>query len=153
MASGISVSGPSPWPGSNAQLASSTNTMLEAASRSLNTAKTQYEESGASLTGLANGSNADFFLPKAIQGATIAATSDADGKFKLSLEGGKRVAVIAKKDKLAWLIWVNPKKGDQIFLTEKNLNGTQCEACVFNEAQLSSTLAFIPAAFASVQKK
>jgi hypothetical protein len=153
MASSISMSGPSAWPGSNAQLASSTNTMMETASRSLNTAKKQFEESEASLTGLANGSNADFFLPKAIQGATIAATSDADGKFKLSLEGGKRVAVIGKKDKLGWLVWINPKKGDQIFLTDKNLNGTQCEACVFNKTQLSSTLAFIPAAFASVQTK
>lgn len=153
MASSISMSGPSAWPGSNAQLASSTNTMMETASRSLNTAKKQFEESEASLTGLANGSNADFFLPKAIQGATIAATSDADGKFKLSLEGGKRVAVIGKKDKLAWLVWITPKKGDQIFLTDKNLNGTQCEACVFNKTQLGLTLAFIPATFASVQTK
>lgn len=140
------------WPG-NAQLAALRSSLLETASRSIDTAYKQVAESKASLTGLANGSNADFFLPKAIQGATIAATSDADGKFKLSLEAGKRVAVIGKKDKLAWLIWITPKKGDQIFLTDKNLNGTLCEACVFNKTQLSSTLAFIPAAFASVQTK
>lgn len=151
--SSISMAGPSAWPGSNAQLASSTNTMMETASRSLTDAKKSFEESEASLTGLANGSNADFFLPKVIQGAPVAATSDADGKFKLSLDTGKRVAIIAKKDKLAWLIWVTPKKGDQIFLTNKNLNGTQCESCVFNKTQLDSALAFIPAEFSAAQAK
>lgn len=153
MASSMSMPGASAWPGSNASLASATNTMMAESSRAVNGWKQRFKESEASLNGLANGSNVDFFFPKAIQGATIAATSDADGKFKLSLEGGKRVAIIGKKDKLAWLVWVSPKKGDQIFLTDKNLNGTQCDACVFNETQLSSTLAFIPAAFASVQTK
>lgn len=148
MASSISMAGPSAWPGANAQLASSTNSMMETASKSLLNAKKQFQESEAALTGLANGSNADFFLPKAIQGASVAATSDADGKFKLSLEVGKRVAIIGKKDKYAWLIWATPKKGDQIFLTDKNLNGTQCDTCVFSKAELNSTLAFIPAAFA-----
>jgi len=153
MASSISMAGPSAWPNSNAHLASSTNTMMEAASRSLTSAKSTFEETEASLTGLANGSNAGFFLPKVIQGASVVATSDADGNFKISLDAGKRVAIIARKDKLAWLVWVNPKKGDQIFLTNKNLNGTQCENCVFNKAQLDSTLAFIPAAFSAAQIK
>ena len=153
LASSAAISGGSAWPGSYAQLASSANTMMAEVSKSLSNAKTKFEESEASLTGLANGSNDDFFLPKAIQGATIAATSDADGKFKVSLEAGKRVAIISKKDKLAWLVWINPKKGDQIFLTDKNLNGTQCNECVFNKAELNSTLAFIPAAFVAAQTK
>lgn len=152
-ASRIAAAGPSAWPGSNAELASSANTVMKKATKSLTTAEEQYEESRASLAGLADGSNSEFFISKAIQGASIAATSDADGKFKLSLEGGKRVAIIGKKEKLAWLIWMNPKKGDQIFLTDENINGTQCEACVFNKTQLSSTLAFIPAAFAALQAK
>ncbi len=153
MVSSTALTLPSSTPGTDIHMASSATELIGEVSKSLTDAKEKFKESDAALTGLANGSNADFFLPKVIQGSSISATSDADGKFKLSLEAGKRVAIIAKKDKLAWLVWVNPKKGDQIFLTNKNLNGTQCETCVFNKDQLDSTLAFIPAAFSAAQTK
>ena len=136
-----------------AELVAEIEAKLHTATRVYEAAQSQYDESEALLEGLANGSNSQFFLPAAIHGASLAATSDVDGNFKLSLEADKRVAIIGKKKNLTWLIWIQPKKGDQIFLTDKNLNGTQCEACVFNKAQLSSTLAFIPAAFASLQAK
>jgi len=151
--SGILLPCPIFSPDCNAQRASTTNDIIETSHNARTNARKKFEESEAALTGLANGSNADFFLPIAIQGASVAAMSDADGEFKLSLEAGKRVAIIGKKDKLVWLIWMTPKKGDQIFLTNKNLNGTQCDACVFNKSELESTMAFIPAAISSAQTK
>ncbi|NBT48423.1 MAG: hypothetical protein EBT07_11540 [Actinobacteria bacterium] len=153
MAAGASMSFPSVYPGANSALASSTERMLETATTTMREAKEAFSLSESKLSGLETGSNNEFYMPFVIDGSSVAATSDGDGKFKVKLDSGKRIAIVAKKDDLAWLIWVTPKKGDQIFLTEKNLNGTQCELCVFNPTQFTSTLSFLKEAFAAAKEK
>lgn len=150
---GYSMMLPSTWPNNNAYLADSTNKLIEQATTSLKIAKKEFEKSEAALIGLADGSNSDFYLPKVLKGAAVVATSDADGRFTLSFDAEKRVAIVAKKDDLVWFVWINPKKGDQIFLTNKNLNGTKCDNCVFNMHQLNSSLSFISNAIAAVKSK
>lgn len=144
---------PPTWPGSDSQVISSATKMLEASTKLITNAKKSHRESEELLNGLANGSNIDFYLPKVIQNVPFVATSGADGKFMVTLDRDKRVAIIAKKDRSVWLVWVNPKKGEQILLNSNNLNGTQCETCVFNKEHLDTTLAFIPAAITEAQTK
>ncbi|MGQ3052805.1 MAG: hypothetical protein ACT6S0_13555 [Roseateles sp.] len=131
----------------NAGLASSAVETVQAATKSLKAANERAREAKDAVVGLATGRNAAFYVPQATQGNSIVTTSDADGKFKLSLVSGKRVAIVARKDDLSWFVYVTPNKGEQILLTEKNLNGTGCDACVFTRDQLTGPLAFIPATF------
>jgi hypothetical protein len=127
--------------------------MLEMVKTAIREAKEAFASSESKLTGLENGANNEFYVPFDIQGSNVVASSDGDGKFKLQLITDKRVAVVARKDGLSWLIWVSPRKGDQILLTEKNLNGNQYESCVFNPSQLSSSLSFIKEAFSSARER
>lgn len=134
---------------SGSYLASETRSLVTKSSEMLEKSQKDYEEANSEFLGLTSGENSKFYIPVITKGISVATTSDADGKFKLTLENEKRVAIVAKKGDYNWLIWVTPKKDSQIFLTDKNINGTQCNECIFSSSQFNSTLSFIPETLAT----
>jgi len=112
----------------NAQNSQSANTLqstMEAGRKIL-------RDEAAALNGLSTGANPLYFSDK-IDGAVLFAESNADGKFILSLEKGKKVVLVGVKDNLAWAIWLTPDKSKStVTLTNKNLSGSGCSDCVFD---------------------
>lgn len=88
------------------------------------TSEIDAQSSGASL----------IYYTGKIDGAIFATSTNSDGKFKLSLETGKKVALVAVKDnRLAWALWLTPSKSKPtITLSNKNLSGSNCDECIFN---------------------
>lgn len=84
------------------------------------------------LDGLSSGANNLYFSEK-IDGAVLTTASNVDGKFKLSLESGKKVVLVAAKEGFGWALWITPDKSKPtITLSNKNLSGSSCDDCVFN---------------------
>jgi len=95
----------------------------------------------AEIEGLKTGANGKFFYPAGLQGEIQKVTSDADGKYKLTVAKGKRSILAATKDDKYWLIWLDPSKTNgPVLLTNKNLNGTACGECVFTATATPATL-------------
>lgn len=68
-----------------------------------------------------------------LDGAILSTESNSDGKFKISLEKGKKVVLVGVKDDLAWALWLTPDNSKPtITLTNKNLSGSGCSDCVFD---------------------
>ena len=90
---------------------------------------------------LASGAS-NVYLAGKFDGALLATTTNADGKFKLSLDSGKKVALVAIKDDLTWALWITPDKSKPtITLSNKNLTGTRCSECVFTDKVTPKSLA------------
>ena len=90
-------------------------------------------QDSSSLLGLTTGANPLYFTGK-FDGAILSTETNADGKFKLNLEAGKKVVLVAVKDGLTWALWVTPDKSKAtLTLSNKNLSGTECDDCVFSK--------------------
>ena len=126
--------------------------ILNTATASLKGQTALFAKSKHDLDGLGTGANSGFFYADCIQGQTAKTTSDADGRFKLNVDAGERVALVARKDDFYWFLWLAPKKGEPVYLTNKNLNGSDCDACVFSPMAMKGTLSFIAEAVAAAQE-
>lgn len=72
--------------------------------------------------------------------------TDADGKFRLSVPVGQRVAIMAesertvgdKNESYQWIVWATPKKGARLDLTlaNDNLLETKCGDCFVSPVKL-----------------
>jgi hypothetical protein len=117
------------------------NNAINSASAVLSEGRARASDDEAALNGLLTGSNPIYFSEK-IDGAIVSTESNSEGKFKLSLESGKKVVLVAVKDKLAWAMWVTPEKSKPtITLTNKNLSGSECTNCVFNGKETPKSIA------------
>ena len=115
--------------------------LLGSASNVLASGDNKITNMKSELEGLKTGANGKFFYPTELQGEIQKVTSDADGKFKLTVAKGKRRILAATKDDKYWLIWLDPSAiNGPILLTNKNLNGTSCSECVFTVAVTPATL-------------
>jgi len=95
-------------------------------------ARSRANAEAEALAGIDTGANPLYFSEK-IDGAIFSTESNSEGKFKVALENGKKVVLVAVKDNLAWALWVTPDKSrPTITLTNKNLSGSGCNECVFN---------------------
>ena len=119
--------------GAAGALASADN--ANAASRlaaTMSEARSRANAEAEALAGIDTGANPVYFSDK-IDGAIFSTESNSEGKFKVSLESGKKVVLVAVKDNLTWVLWLTPDKSKPtITLTNKNLSGAGCNECVFN---------------------
>lgn len=130
-------------PSTAAYLAGSGQQMGEQAASLLKTTEEELKNSLAELDGLRGWGR--FYYVDTISGAISTTQSDADGKFKIALSKSGRTAIVARKDTHYWLIWVSHEQKGPLLLTDKNLSGTGCVDCIFNDASLASSLSFIKA--------
>lgn len=100
---------------------------------SMNESRSIAAKKSDDLRGISTGANKVYFAGK-IDGAVLSTSTDADGKFKLSVPAGEKVVIVAVKDDLAWALWRIPDKSQPtLTLSNKNLSGTnQCSDCVFD---------------------
>ena len=113
--------------------------------RASNSVVDTLNESGRQLikkaSELASGAS-EIYLGGKFDGAILSTTTNSEGKFKLSLASGKKVALIANKDGMTWALWITPDKTKPtIMLSNKNLAGSKCNECVFTDAISPKTLA------------
>lgn len=117
-----------------------TNPLINSSNETVAMAKAQVEKTNTSIyelktniNGLTTGTNGKFFYSPTISGATQKVSTNADGKFKLSVERGAKVALVASKDNFFWYLWITPDKNTTVLtLSNKNLNGMECPECIFN---------------------
>jgi hypothetical protein len=76
-----------------------------------------------------------------IDGAAQTLSSANDGSFTLSLERGKRYALVAVRGTFTWALWLQADLNAQhISLSEKNMVGSNCAACIFSTDRTPKTL-------------
>lgn len=119
--------------GSYGAMATSSNLMGQAADAVGSSQKT-IDEMKAKIDGLKTGANSSFYYPTNLQGDIQKVASDADGKFKINIPKGKRSVLAAAKDDKYWFILLDPSNvKNPVALTNKNMNGTACNECVFTK--------------------
>lgn len=126
--------------GSYGALATSSMLMNQASAAVSNTEKS-LEESRAEIKGLKSGANSRFYYPTDLKDEIQKVTSNAEGKFTISIPKGTRSVLAAVKDDKYWIILLDPSKTKKtIALTNKNLNGTSCEECFFTQSTTPGSL-------------
>jgi hypothetical protein len=128
---------------SGTKLASTTAQFLRAT-------RLNFVKASANLRGIANGAASEFYFQAFSKAPRAIAISDADGKFQFKIDTGKPYLIAAKRDDMYWLIWHSASEGGQpVYLTEKNMNGTECPECLFSANEMKGRLIFIKQALQS----
>lgn len=107
--------------------------------------RADFVKASAQLRGIKTGANGALYSQAFASSPLLATMTDADGNFKVKVKSGKPYLIVAKKGDRHWFVSYEPKKGESstIFLTDKNLNGTDCSDCFFNKERLKKQLSFI----------
>ena len=84
-------------------------------------------------SGIRSGKNGAFYLPSSeLILPDYKVTTDLSGSFKLKApNNGQKFVLVAHKDNNYWFLRVHPKSDKKYILSNLNLAGENCDACVF----------------------